>query len=87
MDGFCRTKLAALRVLAVGRGRAFHRTVDGYAEFLDALARHKRPDRLRELLGAAEVQMRQLKAAARNPAPDPMNETEHDNRGTQNIGG
>ena len=87
IDGFCRTKLTALRVLAVGRGSAFHRTVDCYAQFLDALARHKRPDRLRELLGAAEVQMRQLKAAARTPAPDPMNEAEHDNRGAENIGG
>ena len=79
VSGFCRTKLAAMRVLAVGRGRDFHRTVDRYAEFLDALGRGKRPERLTELLYAAEAEMRSLEAAARAEPDDPRDEADDGN--------
>jgi len=57
---FCRSKQGALRLHAVGRGRAFHAVVDDYVAFLDGLAKGKRASRLRELLDVAEAAMREM---------------------------
>ncbi|NQT94511.1 MAG: hypothetical protein HQ559_17275, partial [Lentisphaerae bacterium] len=54
IPGFARNKIAALRLLAVGRERRFGAVVEAYCRFLDALVERKEPSALRTMLSRAE---------------------------------
>ena len=60
MPAFCEQKCAALRVLALGRSKAFVGAVDAYCRFFDALGKGKRKGVLEERLQEAETAMATL---------------------------
>ena len=88
------SKIASLRIIAVGRSRAFARVVELYCRFLSELQGRRRPKQLRELLRAAEEAlcgMDETAAPSRNrsgPGPgDGTGDPREQDETTQDTGG